>query len=113
MGTKLCCVLGTLSKDFVKTPLPVKTRGGSKKDQANLPRKLMEKYDFRAALNADTLDEALSHIQLGAMSIEELEDLACMFAFNSGSSKIPPTKRENDLAGICLDKVEELEANES
>ena len=33
MATKLCCVLGTLSKDFVKTPLPVKTRGGSKKVQ--------------------------------------------------------------------------------
>ena len=73
----------------------------------------MEKYDFRAALNADTLEEALSHIQLGAMSIEELEDLACMFAFNNGSSRIPPTEREEELAGACLDKIEELEANES
>ena len=70
-----------------------------------------EKYDFKAALEADTLAEALTHIQLNLMSIEELEDLACMFAFNSGSSKIPPTKRENDLAGVCLDSIDLLESD--
>ena len=70
-----------------------------------------DKYDFKAALEADTLEEALTHIQLDLMSVEELEELSCMFAFNSGSSKIPPTAREEALAGICLDKLEELEAN--
>ena len=72
-----------------------------------------EKYDFKAALKADTLEEALTCIQFDLMSIEELEDLACMFAFNSGSSKIPPTKRENDLAGICLDWIDKLETKET
>ena len=72
---------------------------------------MTKNYDFKAALNADTLDEALTHIQLDAMSIEELEDLACMFAFNSGSSSIPPTEREDALAEVCLDRLEKLEAD--
>ena len=72
-----------------------------------------DKYDFKAALEADTLEEALTHIQLDLMTIDELEDLSCMFAFNSGSSKIPPTEREEALAGACLDQLDKLEAKAS
>ena len=72
-----------------------------------------DKYDFKAALEADTLEEALTHIQLDLMTIDELEDLSCMFAFNSGSSKIPPTEREDALAGACLDQLDKLEAKAS
>ena len=68
------------------------------------------KYDFYAALNADTLEEGLKHIQLTEMSIDELEDLAWMYAFNSGSSKIPPTQRESELADACLTQIDKLEA---
>ena len=73
----------------------------------------MANYDFHAALNSQSVEEALTHINLKDMTVEELEDLAWCFAFNNGSSKIPPSDIESALAGVCLDQIDKLEAKDA
>ena len=73
----------------------------------------MANCNFYAALNSYTVEEALTHIDIEDMTIEELEDLAWCFAFNNGNSKIPPSDMEEALAGVCLDQIDKLEAKDA
>ena len=72
----------------------------------------MGNCNFYAALNSETVEEALTHIDLKDMTSEELEDLAWCFAFNNGNSKIPPSEMEGALASVCLDQIYKLEAKQ-
>ena len=69
----------------------------------------MIETDFLAAMTADTNEEAIEHLNLPLLTIEELEDLAWCFAFNNGSSKKAPSDRESACASACLDRIELLE----
>ena len=62
------------------------------------------------ALNAPTLDEAIAIVDVSSKDNEELEDLAWTFAFWNGDSRIPPSEREDALAGVCLDELDRREA---
>ena len=57
------------------------------------------------ALNAPTLEEAALILDVESKTNEELEELAWVFAFWNGDSRIPPTEREEELAGLCLDEL--------
>ena len=73
----------------------------------------MANCDFYAALNSQSVEEALTHIDLEDMTIEELEDLAWCFAFNNGNSKIAPSDMESALASVCLEQIDKLEAKDA
>ena len=73
----------------------------------------MANCDFYAALNSKSVEEALTHIELEDMTIEELEDLAWCFAFNNGNSKVAPSDMESALASVCLDQIDKLEAKDA
>ena len=73
----------------------------------------MANCNFNAALNSETVEEALTHIDLEDMTIEELEDLAWCFAFNNGNSKVAPSDMESALASVCLDQIDKLEAKDA
>ena len=61
------------------------------------------------ALKAPSLEEAIAIVDVSSKTNEELEDLAWIFAFWNGNSRIPPTEREDALAGVCLDELERRE----
>ena len=69
----------------------------------------MIETDFLAAMTADTNEEAIEHLNLPLLTIEELEDLAWCFAFNNGSSKKEPSDRESACASACLERIDLLE----
>ena len=69
----------------------------------------MIETDFLAAMTADTNEEAILHLNLPLLTIEELEDLAWCFAFNNGSSKKAPSDRESACASACLERIDLLE----
>ena len=73
----------------------------------------MANCNFNAALNSKSVEEALTHIDLEDMTIEELEDLAWCFAFNNGNSKIPPSDMEEALASVCLSQIDKLETKDA
>ena len=63
------------------------------------------------ALKAPTLEEAALILDVESKTNEELEELAWVFAFWNGNSAIPPTEREDALAGLCLDELDKRENN--
>ena len=69
----------------------------------------MIETDFLAAMTADTNEQAIEHLNLPLLTIEELEDLAWCFAFNNGSSKKAPSDRESACASACLERIDFLE----
>ena len=69
----------------------------------------MTEPDFLAAITADTNEQAIEHLKLKLLSIDELEDLAWCFAFNNGDSKKAPSDRESACASACLDQIDLLE----
>ena len=69
----------------------------------------MTDVDFLAAMTADTNEQAIEHLNLPLLSIEELEDLAWCFAYMNGSSKKAPSEREAFCASACLDRINLLE----
>ena len=69
----------------------------------------MTDVNFLAAMTADTNEQAIEHLNLPLLSIEELEDLAWCFAFNNGSSKKAPSDRESACASACLERIDLLE----
>ena len=64
---------------------------------------------YNKAIDALTLEEAIAIIDVSSKDNEELEEIAWIFAFWNGDSRIPPTEREEDLAGVCLDELERRE----
>ena len=68
---------------------------------------------FAEALKARTLEEAIAIVDVSSKTNEELEDAAWIFAFWNGDSRIPPSEREDALAGVCLDELERREANQN
>ena len=68
---------------------------------------------YNKAIDALTLEEAIAIIDVSSKDNEELEEMAWIFAFWNGDSRIPPTEREEDLAGVCLDELERREANQN
>ena len=71
--------------------------------------KPMSNFPFNEAMNAPTIEEGIAILYAEERTEEEWEELAWCFAFNNGSSAIPPTEREDALAAACLDKLEEME----
>ena len=71
--------------------------------------KPMSNFPFNEAMNAPTIEEGIAILYAEERTEEEWEELAWCFAFNNGSSHIPPTEREDALAAACLDKLEEME----
>ena len=69
----------------------------------------MTDVDFLAAMTADTNEEAILHLNLPLLSIEELEDLAWCFAYMNSSTKKAPSDRESACASACLERIELLE----
>ena len=61
------------------------------------------------ALKAPTLEEAIAIVDVSSQTNKELEELAWVFAFWNGDSRIPPTEREDALAEVCLDELERRE----
>ena len=68
---------------------------------------------FYQALNAPTLEEAIAILEVKSQSTEDLEEMAWSYAFLNGDSSVPPTEREDALAGVCLDELELREKTNS
>tara|TARA_R110002012_G_scaffold316000_1_gene530492 strand:+ start:542 stop:799 length:258 start_codon:yes stop_codon:yes gene_type:complete len=61
---------------------------------------------FYKALEAPTLEEAIFILDVKSQSTEDLEEMAWSYAFLNGDSSVPPTEREEALAGVCLDELD-------
>ena len=68
---------------------------------------------YNKALQAETIEESITILNVESRSDEDLEEMAIAFAFWNGDSSIPPTEREEALATICLNELEKREACDS